>query len=262
MIEVAEWIMVACPGSASKGEEQLRYDRAVPGGGSAATADEVLVGPDPSASDAIVISLRPGTNAKPLFFYRPVNHPDWARTEGIPFSLSDSASSFIDRSLPEVVEETDRDMGPCAKFAPVPLASQATSASASAPPNDAGAPAEPVDIPDVDGQPPFPADDIWAAEKEVLVTGSDSLGCKTKVKDSWFWARCSGKGTISSVKVESGKHKTQTRAEVVDGELRVQTPYVEGTSFRARISGGSTDHFMNVTWAKGKRPFEVGRITD
>lgn len=266
MIEVAEWIMVACPRSATKGEEELVYDRAVPGGGSIATADEVAVGPDPSASDAVVISLRPGTTATPLFFYRPVEHPTWARTEELRFSLSADATSFDDRQLPDLADVVDRDVSRCAAYGAPPAASASASAAPSAAPSDgpldAGPPPGDPELPDVEGMPPVPSDEAWAAEKEALVTGSDALGCKTKVKDSWFSARCSGKVVFRGVAVEVGKHKTQTHAEIVDGELRVLTPFVEDTDFRARITLADGAQRLSLVWRKGKRPLEIGRFTD
>ncbi len=39
------------------------------------------------------------------------------------------------------------------------------------------------DVPDLTAP---PADETWDAEKEVAVAGSSTLGCKTKVVESWF----------------------------------------------------------------------------
>jgi hypothetical protein len=106
------------------------------------------------------------------------------------------------------------------------------------------------------------SDEAWAKEKEVLVTGSDAIGCKTKVKDDWFWASCKGAVAIRTVDVLVGKHKTQTHADVVGDELRIVTPYVEGTEFLAHVGLDAGQRYLRITWRKGKRPFEVGRITE
>ncbi len=255
-LEVEEWILVACPMSSKLGN----YDKAVPGGGSIATPAEVAAGPDPSAKDAVVISLRPGTTAKPLFFYRPVAHPEWAKTETFEFSMPESATGLDDRSLPRVYRTEPRDTSRCADLEPAAAASAASSASPSA--AAAAPPQEPKELPDIPDHPPPPAEEAWAAEREVMASGSDALGCKTKLKDSWFYARCEGKVTFTSVDVERGRHATQTTAVVKDGTVMLLTPYVEGTDLRARLVFDGGERFLKLRWPAGKRPYEVAKITE
>jgi hypothetical protein len=256
-IEVSEWILVACPASGVRGEKDLGiYDRAVPGGGSGANAAELEAAADFAPNDAIVISLRPGTTAKPLFFYRPQAHPEWTREETFTFAMPADGDELSDRSLPTVYRTLDRSTADCARFdAPKPAA---TTAGSSASPAPSAAPP----LLDVEGQPPIPEDAAWDAEKEVLFKGSDALGCKTKVKDAWFRAVCQGKVTIQSVDVERGRRPTQTTAELKDGKLVIQTPYVENTDFVARIAIDGGERFLKLRWAPGKRPYEVGQVTE
>ena len=265
-IEVSEWILVACPASGMRGEKDLgNYDRAVPGGGSGANARELEAAADFVSTDAIVISLRPGTTAKPLFFYRPQAHPEWTREETFTFAMPADGDELADRVMPTVYRTTDRSTDDCARFdapkpavpeAATPAASGATTAGAPA----SGAPTE--QLLDVEGQAPVPDDAAWDAEREVLFKGSDALGCKTKIKDGWFRAVCQGKVGLQSIEVERGRRPTQTTTELKDGRLMVQTPYVESTDFVARIVTDGGERFFRLEWRPGKRPFEVGRITE
>lgn len=239
-IEVEEWIMVACPAAYPLGT----YTHAIPGGGSSATDEEILAGPAIGNTDAIVISLRPGTKASPLFGYRPLEHPDWMKNETFTFEMPSDGDELSDRILPTAIETQDRDTSDCGRFE-----------KAAPPPKE-----EPKEIDDVEGQPPVPDDAAWDTEKEALVPGSDALGCKTKVKDGWFRARCGGKVTFTAVEVERERHKTQTVATVTDGKLEILTPYVENTSFRAAITYEGGTKFFKLTWRPGKRPLEVGRF--
>ncbi|HTJ84964.1 MAG TPA: hypothetical protein VL400_24770, partial [Polyangiaceae bacterium] len=123
--------------------------------------------------------------------------------------------------------------------------------------------APPREVADVEGQPPFPDDAAWDAEKEVLFAGSDAMGCKTKVKDSWFRASCAGKATFVAVEVEAGRRPTQTTAEIADGKLSIVTPYVEETDFVAHLTlDGAGERWMRVRWPKGKRPLQVGSVSE
>lgn len=241
-IRVDEWFMVACPQRKKDG----LYDRAVPGGGSAATPEEVEVGPIPTASDAVVISLRPGTTAKPVFFYRPYDHPEWTRERTFRFELSESAMSLDEAELPTIDYTEKRDTSHCASLGPA------------APPSTP----EPIEIPDIAGHPEPPTEEQWSAEREVMASGSDALGCKTRVKDGWFRARCEGKVAFTEAAPLRGKHATQTKLDVASGALLVLTPYVEGTDFQARLTHDGGRKVLHLRWPKGKRPYEVAKFVD
>ena len=245
--------MVACPQSHPLGN----YDRALPGGGSMATPDELTVGPAVNNKDAIVISLRPGTTAKPIFFYRPVDHPTWSKELTYTFAMPESGGALGDRSLPSIFASEDRDTTSCDQFdAKVPAQSPPGA------PSDGKAEAEPKEIDDVADQPPEPSEDAWKAERQALVAGSDAIGCETKLKDQWFRARCEGKVEFASADVERERRKTQTRVEVADGKLTIVTPYVEGTDLRAKFSFKGGERYLKLRWPKGKRPLEVAKITE
>lgn len=234
--------MVACPQNHPLGN----YDRALPGGGSTATTDELAVGPAVDNKDAIVISLRPGTTAKPIFFYRPVEHPTWSKELTYTFSMPENGGALEDRILPATFGSVDRATDGCDQYE-----------KAAPPPKE-----EPKEIDDVADQPPVPSDDAWKLEKQVLVSGSDALGCETKVKDQWFRASCEGKVAFTTAEVERERRKTQTRAEVTDGKLLILTPYVESTDFRVKLVFQGGERFLKLRWPSGKRPLEVGKLTD
>jgi hypothetical protein len=261
-IEVEDWIMVACPRSGGRGERELgNYDRAVPGGGSMATPEEIEVGPIPEATDAVVISLRPGGKATPVFFYRPVDHPEWTREEKFTFAMAADAQTLADRSLPTSHEDEERSIDRCAALEPSKPAPAPGAGSAG--PVASAAPEEPAEIADIAGHPAAPDDAAWDAEKETMVGGSDALGCKTKLKDGWFRAVCEGKVKFTEVVVEKGKHATQTVAKVEDGKATLVTPYVDGTFARARFVSDAGTRYLKLHWPGGKkRPYEVATFTE
>ncbi len=245
--------MVACPQNHPLGN----YDRALPGGGSVATAEEVAVGPQVGNKDAVVISLRPGTTAKPLFFYRPVEHPTWSKELTYTFSMPQSGTSLGDRGLPSVFSSAVRDTSGCDKYETVAPVDKRPSSERDLKELD-----EPKQIDDVVDQPPAPSDDAWKTEKQVLVSGSDALGCETKLKDQWFRASCEGKVSFTAAEVEREGRKTQTKVEVSDGKLSILTPYVEKTDFRVKVTFQGGERFFKLRWSPGKRPLEVGKFSD
>jgi hypothetical protein len=117
-------------------------------------------------------------------------------------------------------------------------------------------------LPDVEGLAPAPAEDVWLTQKEVVVSGSDALGCKTKAMDSWFWMRCDGKVKVTGVEVEKGRRATQTKAAAEEGAAKLLTPYVEGTDFRAKIVFEGGERFLKLRWPAGKRPYQAGTLSE
>lgn len=260
MLEVREWVLVACPDGASDDHETLVYDRAVPGGGSIANADEVAVAPIAGAKDAVVISLRPGNTAKPIFFYRPTSHPEWTRDISFTFELKKEAAEWDERTFGGGPWPTTADREPpaaCAAFSENG-GSEKGAVSGNAPVS----PPPPVEIADVEGIEVRPADDAWASQKEALVKGSDAIGCKTRTIDHWFRAECSGKVTFSSVTITRGKRATQTEAKVEGGRFTLVTPYVEGTDLRAEVVSDGGKRWFSLAWPTGKRPLEIGRFSE
>lgn len=261
--EVREWVLVWCPlnGRRASGKELGAYDRALPGGGSVATPEEVEWGTHGVGmpKDAIVVSLRPGTKAKPTFTYRPPENPTWIREESFSFELPTTAADFSERrfgggswprtearetQLCDTLEERQKEKA----------AKERALRDAKLLAEDARV------LDDVEGLSPPPDEATWAAEKSALVTGSDALGCVTKVSGSWFWMKCGGKVEIRGVEVEKGRRKTQTTTTFADGVATVLTPYVEETDLRVRLDVTDGPRFLKVRWGKGKRPFEVGRF--
>jgi len=259
-LEVREWVMVWCPMSGKRaGKVDLgMYDRALPGGGSMATAEEIA-GAGVDNSDAVVISLRPGTRAKPTFTYRPVNHPEWIKDESYTFELPDYAKGLEDRIFDQGPWPTfeKRDTSSCDAMVEKAKAEAKKKADAEA---LAQAAEDSKILPDVEGLAPAPADDVWAAEKEVLVSGSGALGCKTKLKDSWFWMVCEGKMKFTALEIEKGKRQTQTKVNVDNGAAKVLVPYVEETNMRVKLAYEGGEQFLKLKWPKGKRPFQVGTV--
>ncbi len=261
MIEVREWVMIGCPenGRRDNGKHLGTYERALPGGGSMATDDE-LYGANIETSDAVVISLRPGTKAKPAFTYRPQQHPEWIKDESFTFELPENASGLEDRlfnggSWPSFEA---RDTSRCEEMAAAAKIEAAAKAEEDA---KARAEEDAKILADVEGQAAAPADEAFVAEKkEVLVTGSGAVGCKTKILESWFWMRCEGKVKITGLDIERGRRQTQTKASAEEGLGKLLVPFVEGTDLRAKITFEGGEKFLKLRWPKGKRPFQVGTV--
>ncbi len=261
--EVREWVLVWCPldGHRSGGKDLGTYDRALPAGGSVATAEEVEWGTHGLGrpKDAIVVSLRPGTTAKPTFTYRPVENPTWLRDESFSFELPATATDFSERRFNGGAwpRTNARETQLCDGLE----AGQKEQTAQQRSERDAKLLAADAQIlEDVEGLPAAPDEATWAAEKSALVTGSDALDCNTKVSGSWFWMKCGGKVEIRGVEVEKGRRKTQTTTTFTEGVATVLTPYVEETDLRVRIDVADGPRFLKVRWAKGKRPYEVGRF--
>jgi hypothetical protein len=260
---VREWLLVVCPKDAGddEGNSLGTYDRAVPGGGSMATADEIAAGPIPDAKDGVVISLRPGTKAKPTFFYRPSGHPEWTRDLTFSFELPEDARSLDDRRFGDTRERLPllrpENLKRCESLEADLAAAKKREADEKAAKSAAD---DAKGQPDVEGMAPIPSDEAWAAEKDIVVTGSSALGCKTRLKDRWFWLRCEGKVVFSAVEVERGKRATQTKATVEKGTVTLVTPYVEETDLRAKLTFEGGEKFLHLRWPKGKQPFQVATV--
>ncbi|EYF03435.1 hypothetical protein [Chondromyces apiculatus] len=272
MIEVREWMMLWCPmsGARMNGKSLGSYDRALPGGGSMATPEEIEAATTSGAADAVIVSLRPGTKAKPSFIYRPADHPDWTRNESFTLELPATAQSLADRlwnggPWPTLEDRTDTSRCDTleARTKADADARKALEDKARAEADQAQATEDAKGVPDLPDLAPPPADEAWTAQKEALVTGSDALGCKTKLLEPWFWLQCEGKTKLTAIDVEKGRHATQTRASAEAGVIKLLTPYVEGTDLRARLSTDDGDRFLKISWPKGKRrPFQTGSFTD
>lgn len=263
MIEVREWVMVWCPlnGRRVGGKNLGAYERALPGGGSMATEAELKAAGVPTP-DAVVISLRPGTKAKPAFTYRPLNHPEWIKDESFTIELPESAAGLDDRLFngsrwpsfrPRESTSDCEEMEAEIKAETKRKADEKAAAEAA---EDAKI------LPDVEGLPAVPADEAFDKEKEVLVTGSGALGCKTKLVDSWFWMRCEGKVQFTGIEIEKGKRQTQTKASVEGGVGKLLVPYVEETNLRAKLAYEGGEKWLKLRWPKGKQPFQVGKVED
>lgn len=264
MIEVREWLMLWCPqnGQRTDGKHLGNYDRALPGGGSIATDAELAaaVGAN-DVSDAVVVSLRPGTKAKPTFTYRPLGHPEWLREEAFSVELPADANGLDGRLFNggRMPTFTKRSTDRCEAMAAEEKA-KADAKTAAAEKERAAEDAKVLeDVPDLAAA---PADDKWDAEKEVNVAGSGALGCKTKVIDSWFWMRCEGKVKFSAVDIEKGRRKTQTKASAEEGAAKLLVPYVEGTNLRAKLTYEGGEKFLKLQWLHAKRPLQVGSFVD
>lgn len=265
MIEVREWVMVWCPmsGRRAGGVNLGNYDRALPGGGSMATDDEMATGMGGSLgmTDAIVVSLRPGTKAKPTFTYRPVEHPEWLKDESFTIELPENATGLEDRRFNGGPWPTmrPRETSRCEQME----AELKAEAKRKADEKAAAEAAEDAKIlSDVEGISAPPTDEAFANEKEVLVSGSGALGCKTKILDSWFWMRCEGKAKFTGIEIEKGKRQTQTKASVEEGVGKLLVPYVEETNLRAKLIFEGGEKFLKLKWPKGKRPFQVGKVDE
>ncbi|MDI1432876.1 hypothetical protein [Polyangium sorediatum] len=260
MLEVREWVLIGCPTSGQREYNKSLggYNGASPGGGSMATKEEILAA-NYGWADAVVISLRPGTKAKPAFNYRPYEHPEQSKDETFSFEMPENASGLEDRLFnggrwPAFKE---RDTSRCEEMAATAKAEAAAKAEADA---KAQAQEDAKILPDVEGLAAAPADEALAAEKEVLVTGSGAVGCKTKIVESWFWMRCEGKVKITALDIERGRRQTQTKASAEEGVGKLLVPYVEGTDLRAKLTFEGGEKFLKLRWPKGKRPFQVGTI--
>lgn len=265
MVEVREWVLVWCPQSGRRagGVNLGQYDRALPGGGSMATDDEMASGMESTLgfTDAIIISLRPGTKAKPTFTYRPLQHPEWLKDESFTIELPENATGLEDRRFNGGAWPTmrQRDTSRCAQME----ADLKAEAKRKADEKAAAEAAEDAKIlPDVEGLAAAPADEAFANEKEVLVSGSGALGCKTKIVESWFWMRCEGKVKFTGIEIEKGKRQTQTKASVEEGVGKLLVPFVEETSLRAKLTFEGGEKFFKLKWPKGKRPFQVGKVEE
>jgi outer membrane protein OmpA-like peptidoglycan-associated protein len=235
--EVREWVMLWCPtsGLRATGKELGIYERALPGGGSMATEDEVYLGTQglhgSPPKDAVVVSLRPGTKVKPTFTYRPVENPTWLRDESFELELPSGATDLSQRRFQGGEWPKTLSRGPSGtKLCDEIEQNEKTQRDTEREEREAAqreADAKGVD--DVTGLAP-PLDDAgWDAAKSALVTGSDALGCTTKVAPDWFFMRCGGKVEVRGIEVEKGRRHTQTKATFADGVATLLTPYVEGT---------------------------------
>ena len=212
-------------------------------------------------TDAIVISLRPGTKANPTFIYRPLDHPEWTKDESFTLELPADAQGLEDRRFngTDWPKMSPRDTDHCAQIEASLKAEEKRIADEKA----AAEAAEDAKIlPDVEGLAAPPADEAFAHEKEVFVSGSGALGCKTKIIENWFWMHCEGKVKFSAIEIEKGKRQTQTKASVEDGVGKLLVPYVEETSLRAKLSYEGGEKFFKLKWPKGKRPFQVGKVDE
>ncbi len=263
LLAVREWAMIWCPRNGRRSGTNLgNYDHGVPGGGSMATSEELAAGPNGDAEDAVVVSFKPGTKAKPSFFYRPASHPEWIKDESFVLELPADATSLSQRRLNDAAWPPMRSRAGDARCADIDAAAKAAAQKAADDKARQSVEEDAKGKPDVAGIEALPADDVWAAEREVNVSGSDALGCKTKVKDSWFWMRCEGKAAITAIEVEKGKRATQTTATVEGGVVKLTTPYVEETDLRAKLVTAGGDRFLKLKWLKGKRPAAAGSIGD
>jgi hypothetical protein len=268
--EVREWVMLWCPmsGLRSTGKELGIYDRALPGGGSMATEDEVYLGTQglhgSPPKDAVVVSLRPGTKAKPAFTYRPVENPTWLRDESFELELPAGATDLSERRFQGGAWPKTLNRGPSGtKLCDEIEKNQKSHSDAESKEREAAQlEADAKEVEDVAGLSEPPNEASWDAAKSALVTGSDALGCMTKIAPDWFFMRCSGKVELRGLAVEKGRRKTQTKATFSDGVATLLTPYVEGTDLRVRLDLADGARFLVVRWAPGKKPFEVGRFSD
>lgn len=261
--EVREWVLVWCPvnGRRASGKDLGTYDRALPGGGSLASAAELEWGAHGPGmpKDAIVVSLRPGTKAKPTFTYRPPENPTWLRDESFTFELPATATDFSERRFNG--SSWPRTEARETQLCDTLEVRQKEKLSRERAERDAKLLAEDAQIlEDVEGLAPPPDEATLTAERSALVTGSDALGCVTKVSGPWFWMKCGGKVEIQAIEVEKGRRKTQTTTTFADGVATLLTPYVEETDLRVRLEVADGPRFLKVRWPKGKRPFEVGRF--
>jgi hypothetical protein len=266
MLEVREWVMIWCPASGRRegGKNLGVYERALPGGGSMATEDERAAGTgvEYGAPDAILVSLRPGTKAKPTFTYRPNEHPEWLKDDSFTLELPEGAMNLSDHLFNghawprfEKRDTTRCEQQAAALKASVDAESEAKTKAQLA--EDARG------VPDVEGIAAAPTEEAWLAEKkEALVSGSGAIGCKTKVIEPWFWMRCEGKTKMLTLEVEKGRRATQTKASVAEGTAALLTPFVEGTDLRAKLTYEGGERFLKLRWLKGKRPFQVGTVVE
>lgn len=263
MIEVREWAMIWCPQNGRRvGNKHLGiYDRALPGGGSMATEEEVAAGARGEPNDAVVVSLRPGTRAKPSFTYRPIGHPEWLKDDSFSLELPEGAQGLSDRTFNggKWPEFEKRDNSRCEEMA---AAEKAAIAAKKADKEKAQAADDAKVLDDVAGLAAAPAEEAWLAQKEVGVPGSGALGCKTKNIESWFWMRCEGKVKFSEVKIERGNRATQTKASLEDGVARLLVPYVEGTDLRVKLTYEGGERFLKLRWPTAKKPFQVAVIVE
>lgn len=267
--EVREWVMLWCPrsGLRSTGKDLGTYDRALPGGGSMATEDEVYLGTqgfDGDPKDAVVVSLRPGTKAKPAFTYRPAENPTWLRDESFELELPAGATDLSERRFqggawPKTVSRGPIRTQLCDE---IDKKEKSHSDAESKQREAAQLEADAKEVDDVAGLSEPPNEAGWDAAKSALVTGSDALGCTTKIAPDWFFMRCGGKVEVRGLEVEKGRRKTQTKATFADGVATLLTPYVEGTDLRLRLDLADGARFLVVRWAPGKKPFEVGRFSE
>jgi hypothetical protein len=263
MIEVREWVMVWCPlnGRRVGGKHLGTYEKALPGGGSMATEAEIA-GAGSGTPDAIVISLRPGTKANPAFTYRPINHPEWLKDDSFTFELPESATGLEDRRFDGGAWPTMQPRDNVARCDEIEAEIKAE-AKRKADEKAAAEAAEDAKIlPDVEGLAAVPADEAFDKEKEVLVSGSGAVGCKTKILESWFWMRCEGKVKFTGMDIEKGKRQTQTKASVDAGVGKLVVPYVEETNMRVKLAYEGGEKFLKLRWPKGKRPFQVGKVEE
>jgi hypothetical protein len=264
MLEVREWAMIWCPTSGRRegGKNLGQHQSTLPGGGSIATEEERAAGSgvDYGTTDAVLVSLRPGTKAKPTFTYRPNEHPEWLKDDSFTLELPEGAMSLSDhlfngRAWPAFEK---RDTARCEQQA---AALKAATDAESEAKTKAQLAEDARGVPDVDGITPPPTEEAWLAEKkEALVSGSGAIGCKTKVMEPWFWMRCEGKSKMLTVEVEKGRRATQTKSTVAEGTAALLTPFVEGTELRAKLTYEGGERFLKLRWPKGKRPFQVGTV--
>jgi hypothetical protein len=120
-----------------------------------ATAEEIEAAVRGEAFDAVIVSLRPGTKAKPAFTYRPWEHPEWLRDDSYSLELPAAATSPAERRFNGGAWPTfeARDTSPCAQRV------AAEEAEAAPPPSE---------IADIAGQVPPPEEEAWL--KEILFT--------------------------------------------------------------------------------------------
>lgn len=263
MIEVREWVMVWCPRNGRRvgGKNLGAYDRALPGGGSMATEAELEAAGVPTP-DAVVISLRPGTKAKPAFTYRPQNHPEWIKDETFTIELPESADGLDDRLFNGGRWPTFRPRDSTSNCEQMEAELQAEAKRKADEKAASEAKEDAKILPDVEGLSAAPADEAFDKVKEVVVTGSGALGCKTKILESWFWMRCEGKVKFTGIEIEKGKRQTQTNASVEGGVGKVLVPYVEETNLRAKLAYEGGEKWLKLRWPKGKQPFQVGKVED
>ena len=249
---VREHWLVTCPSGLPGGKVEPPLDLKSMDPGAGRKATEAEAGALDSEQAAVMTFDRAGLVFEPTFHYGEIGKTGTTEYRSIKLRLPASATSAAAVELPP-----GSALGMDGPPTPARIAwcEQHFGAAAA---RDAGPPTPVTDIPDL-GDPP--AEEAWAAVREVTTKGSSALGCETKVLDRWFRMRCAGKATITAFEPTRGKRPTQTRITVAPERLELHTPYVEDTDFAAEVTTDQGKRRFTLSWPKGTpRPIEVARF--